>query len=74
MVATHGTIQQRLASLLSNNMKQECSELCGLVRAQMLLVVVRPNTLLLHGTRDKDAYIQQRPNMEDGGVMSLLAL
>ena len=52
-VATH----QRLGSLLSNNLKQEYLEMYGFVRDQMSLSIVRSNTLLLRGSRDKDAYI-----------------
>ena len=65
--------QQRLDSLLSNNLKQEYSEKCDFVRARMSLAIVRSNTLLLHGARYKEAYIRQRPNLEDGAVMALLA-
>ena len=46
--------------------------MCGFVRAQMTLEIFRSNNLLLHGTRDKEAYIRQRPNMEDGVLMALL--
>ena len=49
--------QQHLASLLSNKLKQEYLEMCGFVRARMSLSVVRSNTLLLCGARDKEAYI-----------------
>ena len=65
--------QQHLASLLSNKLKREYSEVCGLVRDQMSLAIVKPNTFLLCGARDKDAYIQQILNLEDGKVMALLA-
>ena len=44
----------------------------GFVRARMSLEIVRFNTLLLWGARDKEAYIRQRPNMAYGGVMELL--
>ena len=65
--------QQRLALLLSNNLKWEYLEMCGFVRARMSLAIVRSNTLLLAGARNKDAYILQRPDLEDGAVMSLFA-
>ena len=65
--------QRRLASLFSNKLKQEYSDMCGFVRAWMSLSIVRSNTLLLRGARDKEAYIGQRPNLEDGAVMALLA-
>ena len=50
--------QQHLASLLSNNMKREYSKMCGFVRDHMSLVIVRSNTLILCGTRDKEMYIR----------------
>ena len=64
--------QQCLASLLINKLKREYSEMCHFVRAHMSLSKVASNTLFLRGDRDKEAYIQQRPNMEDGKVMALL--
>ena len=65
--------QQHLASLLSNNLKQEYSEMCVFVRARMSLAIMRSNTLILRGARYKEVYIRQRPYLEDGAVMSLLA-
>ena len=62
-----------LASLLINNLKQEYLEMCDFVRSGMSLAIVGSNTLLLRGERDKEAYIQQRPNLEGGAVMALLA-
>ena len=55
--------QQRLASLLSNMMKQEYLGMCGFVRAQMSLAIVRYNEFLLRGARDKEDYILQIPNI-----------
>ena len=73
--ATEAVATQRLlASLISNNLKQEYLEMCGFVRARMSLAIVISNTLLLRGSIDKDAYICQRPDMEDGEVMALFAL
>ena len=69
-VAAH----RRLALLLSNKLKWEYLEMCGFVRARMLLEIVRFNNLLLHGARDKELYIQQRQTLEDGEVMDLMAL
>ena len=37
----------------------------------MSLTIVISNTLLLHGTMDKEAYIRYRPNMKYGAVMGL---
>ena len=73
--ATEAVATQRLlASLISNNLKQEYLEMCGFVRARMSLAIVISNTLLLRGSIDKDAYIFQRPDMEDGEVMALFAI
>ena len=54
-------VQKRLAALLSYKMKREYSEMCGFVRARMSLAIVRYNSMLLHGPRDKGARIWQRP-------------
>ena len=67
-VAAH----QRLALLLSNNLKQEFSEMRGFVRARISLAIVISSTLLLQGAREKEACIFQRPDLEYGAVMSLL--
>ena len=64
---------QYLVSLLSNNLKREYSEMCSFVRARMSLAIVRFNTLPLRGARDKEVYIRQISNMEDGSVMAMLA-
>ena len=45
--------QKRLAVLLSYKLKREYSEMCGFVRARMLLAKVRSNSLLLCGPWDK---------------------
>ena len=66
-------MHQRLASLIRNKTKREYSEMCGFVRARMLLVVVRSNTLLLCGVRDKEADIIQITDLDNGEVMALLA-
>ena len=65
--------QRRLASLLSNKLKQEYSEMCGFVRDRVSLAVLRSNTLLLRGARDNEVCICQRYDLEDGAVMALLA-
>ena len=65
--------QRCLALLLSNKMKQEYSGICGFVWARMSLAIVRSNTLLLRGARDKDVCFRQRPDLEDGAVMKHLA-
>ena len=64
---------KRLAALLSYKLKREYSEMCGFVRARMLLAIVRSNSLILCGPRDNGARIWQRPELTDGGVMALLA-
>ena len=38
----------------------------------MSLAILISNILLFRGTRDKEAYISQRPDMVDGAVMTLL--
>ena len=65
--------QKRLAALLSYKLKQEYSEMCGFVQARMPLKLVRSNSLLLCGPRDKGARIQQQPELTYGAVMELLA-
>ena len=64
---------KRLAALLSYKLKQEYSEMCGFVRARMSLAIVRSNSLLLRGPRDKGVRIRQRLELTDGAVMPLLA-
>ena len=49
--------QKRLAALLSYKLKREYSEMCGFVRARISLAIVRSNSLLLRGPRDKGARI-----------------
>ena len=51
--------QKRLAALLSYKLKQEYSEICGFVQARMSLAIVRSNSLLLRGPRDKGARIRK---------------
>ena len=65
--------QKRLATLLSYKLKQEYSQICDLLRARMLLAIVRSNSLLLRGPCDKGARIWQQPKLTDGVVMALLA-
>ena len=65
--------QKRLAALLSYKLKREYSEMCGFLWTRMSLAIVRSNSLLLCGPRDKGACIRQRPELTDGAVMPLLA-
>ena len=51
--------QKRLSTLLSYKLKREYSEMCGFVRARMLLAIVRSNSLLLCGPHDRGARIRQ---------------
>ena len=53
--------QKRLAALLSYKLKREYPEMCGFVRARMLLAIVRYNNLLLCIPHDKGGRIWQRP-------------
>ena len=64
--------QRRLVTLLSFKLNQEYSELCGFVRLSMSLVIARYNILLLHGPRDKEAQIPQKPELMGGVVMEVL--
>ena len=64
--------QIHLAFMLSNKLKRKYSEMCGSIRARMSLEIVRSNTLLLQGVRDKEAYIHRVPDLEEGIVMVLL--
>ena len=65
--------QNILSTLLSYKLKRKYSEMCGFVRAKMLLSIVRSNSLLIHVPCYKVVRIQQRPDMVDGAVMALLA-
>ena len=65
--------QKRLVVLLSYKLKREYSKKCGFVWARMSLAIVRSNSLILRGSRDKGACIWQRPDLTDGAVMSLVA-
>ena len=47
--------------------------MCSFVKARMSLEIVRSNSLLLRGPRDKEACIRQRHELTDGAVMALLA-
>ena len=64
--------QKSLAALLSYKLKREYSEMCGFVRARMSLAIVRSNSLLFQGPRDKGARIRQKPELTDGAEMELL--
>ena len=50
--------QKRLAALISYKLKREYSEMCGFMRARMLLAIVRSNSLLLRSPHDKGARIR----------------
>ena len=39
----------------------------------MSLAIMRSNTLLIRGSREKEAYIQHRRDLADMAVMALLA-
>ena len=64
---------KRLAALLSYKLKREYSEMCCFVRASMSLAIVRSNSLLLRGPRNKGARIRKRLELMDGAAMALLA-
>ena len=65
--------QKRLAALLRYKLKREYSEMYGFVRARMSLAIVRSNSLLLHGPRNKGACIWQESELMHGEAMALLA-
>ena len=65
--------QKRLAALLSYNLKLEYSEICGFVRVGMSLAIVKSNSLILCGPRNKGSCIRQQPELTDGAVMALVA-
>ena len=48
--------QKRLAALLSYKLKRKYSEMCGFVQARISLAIVRSNSLLLCGPRNKGAH------------------
>ena len=49
--------QQHITFILNNKLKREYLEMCGFIWDRMSLAVMRSNTLLLRGARDKEAYI-----------------
>ena len=49
--------QKRLSALLRYKMKLEYSEMCGFMRENMSLAIVRSNSLLFHGPWYKGARI-----------------
>ena len=61
-----------LAVLISYKLKWEYSEMCGFVKARILLAIVRSNSLLLCGPREKLARIRQQPELTYGAMMSLI--
>ena len=51
--------QKRLSALLSSNMKQEYSEMCGFLKARMSLAILRSSSILLHLPQDRVALIRK---------------
>ena len=64
--------QKRLAALLRYKLKRKYSEICGFVRGRTSLAIVRSNSLLLCGSRDKGARIWKRPELTDVAAMALI--
>ena len=64
--------QNILSALLSFKLKRENSELCGFVRANISLAIVRSNSLLLRCPTEKYERIRNQPKMLDRNVMALL--
>jgi hypothetical protein len=59
--------ERRLASQLAWKWKRDYSEMVGYVRTRMCLAVLRANTLLIRGSRDRRS--RARPLMDDGAAM-----
>jgi hypothetical protein len=59
--------EKRLAALLACKWKRDYSEMVGYVRARMAMSIVRSNTLLLRGTRERRKTV--RAFIEDGAAM-----
>ena len=58
--------EKRMASFLARKWKRPYSKMVGFVRARMALAVVRANSMLLRGSREKLPY---RPHIQDGAAM-----
>ncbi|KAL3768952.1 hypothetical protein ACHAWO_004062 [Cyclotella atomus] len=59
--------ERRLASQLAWKWKRDYSEMVGYVRTRMCLAVLRANTLLIRGSRERRS--RARPLMDDGAAM-----
>ena len=59
--------EKRLAALLAFKWKREYSEMVGYVRARMALSIVRANTLLIRGTRERRMHTHA--SISDGAAM-----
>ena len=55
--------EKRIAALLAKKWSREYSALAGWVKVRMALAVIRPNTMLLRGSRRRHSW---RPEVEDG--------
>jgi hypothetical protein len=60
--------EKRLASQLAWKWKKEYSEMVGYVRTKMCLAVLRANTLLIRGSRERRS--RARPHLDDGAAMA----
>ena len=60
--------EKRLASQLAWKWKREYSEMVGFVRTRMCLAVLRANTLLIRGSRERRS--RARLFMDDGAAMT----
>eukprot|EP00957_Ditylum_brightwellii_P045526 3451276-Ditylum_brightwellii.AAC.1 len=63
--------EKRMASLLAGKLHRQYSKMVGYVRAQMVLAVVRTNTVLLRGPREPGNRTRSRPSYEDGAGVAL---
>jgi hypothetical protein len=60
--------ERRLASQLAWKWKREYSEMVGYVRTRMCMSVLRANTLLIRGSRERRS--RSNPHLDDGAAMA----
>ena len=65
--------KKRLAALLGYKLNGGYLGMCGFVKARMSLAIVRSNSLLLCGPRDKGVCILEQPELKNGLVMEIIA-
>jgi hypothetical protein len=60
--------ERRLASQLAWKWKKEYSEMVGYIQMRMCMSVLRANTLLIRGSRERRS--RGRPFLDDGAAMT----